>query len=173
MWEANIDQIDLPINRLSRSEWNVAHTNETPAILMDDADIQQSIISGGSMISGKVVHSVLSDSVAIGKGSKIVNSVIMPNVYIGDHVKIFNAVVGTNAMIMDGSEIGVTRGEDFFVDHQVCSRGVSLVAPWSHIAEGMWFQAGSNIYQERLEQFEESKNGRRHYEYTYSYELSV
>lgn len=156
LWKANMDQITNPSTPLfPDTERDMAESSlqENPNMISSNAVVRQSIVSGGCSIFGKVEHSVLSHSVTIGHNTEIVNSVIMPNTYIGDNVKIHNAIVGTRAAIMGNTVIGAEHGVDYFVDRQMCSKDVSLVAPWLHITGDIQFQKNSHIYADRLEQY--------------------
>jgi len=151
-WEASMDQIDEPSYQIDKTGQNM-HLRERPRTMTGNEEIRQSIISHDCMISGRVEHSVLSNWVQIGKGAEVVNSVIMPNTYIGNNVTIMNAVIGTGAIIMDNTVIGAEDGVDYFVDRQVCSHDVSLVAPWLYITNGIQFRKNSHIYEEQLDEY--------------------
>ena len=155
LWEANMDRIDNPAAlQLEADKYFLnSYNNDISNTILQEAVIYKSILSGNCSIFGKVVHSVLSDSVTVGLGSEVVNSVIMPGVYIGNNVKIYNAIVGTKAVIMDNTIIGSNCGEDFFVDRQVCLRGVSLIEPWLYVDGGMEVQKNSQISKEKLESY--------------------
>lgn len=154
LWEANMDQINNPSEcHLQNDRWNtqITYKNSIPDCISSKAVAGQNIVAEECTILGKVEHSVLGDSITVGRGSEVVDSVIMPGVYIGNNVKIYNAVIGTGAIIMNNAEIGVDEGTAFFVDHNICSKGISLVSPWSSVAEGMRLQCESHIYNEYLQ----------------------
>jgi glucose-1-phosphate adenylyltransferase len=137
LWEANMEQLADPYT----TQWQ---NGEEPA--------PSGLLPATCKVSGEIKNSVLSDYVIIGKNSEVVSSVIMPNAYIGENVKIKNAIIGARAEITDNVEIGCDDGVDFFVDRKVCSNGVSLVAPWVRIPEGMRFIKGSHIHKWRLDE---------------------
>lgn len=171
LWQANMDLIDGTAQRLTEEY----PTNDRYSSFLNGADIRQSIISGNCTVAGKTTHSVLGDSVIIERGSEVTNSVIMPNVYIGKNVKISNAIIGTRAIIMDGVEIGSEHGTPLCIDHKVCSRGISLVAPWLQVTEGLKFRANSHVDKESLNRFEKLgevyDDVKRFYERTYACEF--
>lgn len=151
LWEANMEQLDsVSEPQLQDNVENMifSYIYEKPG-----ADISGSIISKDCFISGKVEHSILGNSVTIEKGAEVVNSVIMPGVYIGKNAKIYNAVVGEESTISNNTIIGAESGSDFFIDNKICSQGISLVAPWISIAEGMKFKSNSHIYRKRLQEY--------------------
>lgn len=171
LWQANMDMIDRTALRLT----DECTANDNYSSFLKGADISQSVISENCTIAGKATHSVLSKSVIVEQGAEIVNSVIMPNVYIGKNVKISNAIIGTRAIIRDDVEIGSNNGLVFCIDHQVCSHGISLVAPWLQVAEGLKFRANSHIDKGRLDRFEQfgevKEDVRKFYENVYAYDL--
>lgn len=149
-WRANMEQIEDPLpddDCLSDKRMPLSH-------ISGSGTVKNCILGDGCAIFGKAEHSVLGRSVTICEGAEVVDSVIMPNVYIGANVKIRNAVIGTRAAIMDGAMIGIAEGTDFFIDGNICSYGVSLVAPWLHVGGGLSVQGNSHICAERLYEWE-------------------
>lgn len=163
LWEANMEQLeDSSLLQLSEDKWNThrPHLSAVPNIMSSEAAVNRSIVSGSCTICGKVERSVLGASVRIGRGSEIVNSVVMPGVYIGDNVRIHNAVIGIGAKIMDNAIIGTDNGSDLYIDHKICSKGVSLIAPWMRISKGMRFQKNSHIHVEKLSRMNNNINAK-------------
>lgn len=147
-WEANMDQIAKPTKlQQEQNKKNMFNT------ICHNAEVRESIISDGCSIFGKVGHSIVSDSVTVGIDAEVVNSVLMPGVYIGKNVKIYNAVIGTRAKIMDNTIIGSDYGIDYFVDHKVCSKGISLIEPWLYVDRDMELQKNSQVYQSKMDDF--------------------
>jgi len=184
LWQANMDLIDDPAARqIQDNEWisQVSYANNTPDFVASGAVVGQSIMAGECSILGDVEHSVLSDSVTVSRGAEVVNSVVMPGAYIGSNVKIYNAVIGTGSVILDSAEIGADNGLDFFVDRDICARDVSLVSPWACVAEGMVFQSGSHIYNQRLEEWlagmdtkmDENRFSVHHGQHAFIHQMSV
>lgn len=151
LWEANMDQIINPaFLKLNERGWGMNSYKNT---ISNRAEINRSLVSEYCSIFGKVEHSVLSSSVTVGCDSEVVNSVIMPGAYVGNNVRIHNAIIGTRAIIMDNTVIGSDYGTDYFVDHKICGKGVSLVAPWLLIDEDMVIRKNSQVYKEKMEKF--------------------
>jgi glucose-1-phosphate adenylyltransferase len=155
LWEANMDQLtDLPDFRLQNGE--PGPMNTAPGFLSSGSEADRSIISGNCTIFGKVKHSVLADSIIVGRGAQVVDSVVMPGAYIGENAKVYKAIVGAGAKIMNNVEIGTDEGTDAFIDSKICCRGISLVAPWAVIPADMKFQKNSHIYKEQLQVWEDA-----------------
>lgn len=159
LWEANMDLVGAPpaFHLLDDGgKWGIfgSDTGAAPSYMSARAVVNQSLVSGGCTISGRVERSILAGGVTVDNGAEIVDSVVMPGAYIGENAKVYRAVVGTEAKIMDGAVIGSDDGTDFFIDHVVCSRDISLIAPWAYIPKGVRFRKNSHIYRERLQKYE-------------------
>ncbi|MDZ7812317.1 MAG: glucose-1-phosphate adenylyltransferase [Ideonella sp.] len=66
----------------------------------------ESMISGGSIISGQVLRSVLFSSVRVHSYSQVEWSVLLPEVEVGRHVRLNRVVVDRGCSIPDGTVIG-------------------------------------------------------------------
>jgi glucose-1-phosphate adenylyltransferase len=88
-----------------------------------------SLVSGGCIISGSVVHSsLLFSNVHVHSYSSVEESVLLPNVEVGRNVIIKRAVIDKLAVIPEGMQIGVDLEEDkkrFYVSEN----GIVLVTP--------------------------------------------
>lgn len=162
LWESNMDHISDSSLRFPGGEYDLSQTarQRTVSFFSDKASVIKSVLSGGCSIYGYIEHSVLSDSVTVGKGSEITNSIIMPNVYIGNNVKIHNSIIGNHAVIRNGAAIGKNHGTDFFVDRKVCAGNVSLVSPWVEINENTEIQKNSHVIKENLNDYYSSARER-------------
>ena len=156
LWEANMDQIANHSNlRPEQNKKDIINPYEIDAFntISHHAEVRDSIISEGCVIFGKVGHSILSNSVTVCADAEVENSVLMPGVYIGNNVKIYNTVVGSRAKIMDNTIIGSDDGIDYFVDHKVCSKGISLIEPWLYVDRDMELQKNSQVCQSKMDDF--------------------
>ncbi|WEV60534.1 glucose-1-phosphate adenylyltransferase [Streptococcaceae bacterium ESL0729] len=111
--EANMEYIS-PDNELdSRNrQWKIYSRNEIapPNFITDKADIKDSLVVDGCVVSGSVKHSILSTNVQVKEGAVIEDSFIMPGAIIGENAVIKNAIIGSHAIIGEGSEI-IGEGE--------------------------------------------------------------
>ena len=102
-WQAHRDFLaaEPPID-LDDAAWPV-HTRggrHSAARVLDDGQIENSLLSGGSRISGNVRGSVLSPGVVVEKDATVIDSVLLP----GAHVRAGARVV--RAVLDDGVEVG-------------------------------------------------------------------
>ena len=108
-WEANMDllkgkeKIDLYDN-----SWNIFSNNQNvhSQYIGKKAVVKNSLISDGCSVEGKVINSILSRGVEIGKNTIVMDSVIMPNAKIGDNIVINKAIITDSAMIKNNTKIG-------------------------------------------------------------------
>lgn len=76
-----------------------------PQVIIDNAEIENSMVVDGCYVDGMVKHSILSTNVDVQKGAQIIDSVIMPGVKIGKNAGIKHAIVGENAEIGNGAVV--------------------------------------------------------------------
>lgn len=106
LWRANMDLIDddeaLDLyNHFSGFKIYTEDTKSLPQYIGSNASIKNSMVNQGSIIYGKVTHSVIFDGVEIGEGTIVENSVIMPGVKIGNNAVIKNCIISPRLKIKD------------------------------------------------------------------------
>ena len=92
-------------NNLSSFKIYTEDTKSVPQYIGPNARVTNSIINQGSIVFGKVNHSVLFTGAQIGEGSLVEDSVIMPGAIIGKNVHLKNVIVANNVVIEDGREV--------------------------------------------------------------------
>ncbi|MCE5230194.1 hypothetical protein LLG95_11420 [bacterium] len=99
--------------RLFDSSWNIMtnHSDRNfasrgPAYFSDDCEVADSVISSSCRIEGRVINSVLSPGVTVGKGSTVSHCVIFHDVTIGKNCRVEYAVLDKDARLADGSRVG-------------------------------------------------------------------
>jgi glucose-1-phosphate adenylyltransferase len=132
-WEAHRDFLsaDPPID-LDEPAWPV-HTRggrRSAARVLDDGQIENSLLSGGTRVSGNVRGSVLSPGVVVEAGATVLDSVLLPG------VRVRAGATVTRAVVDDGVDVG--RG---------CSVGgdgdITLLGRRARLAEGTEVPAGA------------------------------
>jgi glucose-1-phosphate adenylyltransferase len=100
--------------------------------VLDDGPIENSLLSGGTRISGNVRGSVLSPGVVVEVGATVVDSVLLPG------VRVRSGATVTRAVVDDGVDVG--RG---------CSVGgdgdIALVGRRAQLDEGTEVPAGGRF----------------------------
>ncbi len=132
LWEANMDLLNpkVPLD-LSDSEWKIYSRNPglPPHYIGDSAQVENSMISEGSNIYGKVDFSVLFSGVTVEEGAEIRDSIIMPGSRICRDAVVQYAIVAENAVIGEGAVVGA-RPETV---ENLKDWGVSVVASGVHV----------------------------------------
>jgi glucose-1-phosphate adenylyltransferase len=108
-WQAHQDFLaeEPPID-LDEQSWPV-HTRggrHSAARVLDDGRIENSLLSGGTRVSGDVRGSVLSPGVVVEAGASVVDSVLLPGVRVRAGAKVTRAVVDDGVDIGDGASVG-------------------------------------------------------------------
>lgn len=133
-WDANIDLTATdPVLNMYDARWPIwtYQPQLPPAKFVHNADDRrgmaiESVVSGGCIVSGEVLRSVLFSNVRVHSYAKVHWSVVMPEVTIGRGARISRAVIDSECQIPDGMVIG----EDPVADAQRFERspsGITLV----------------------------------------------
>ena len=109
IWEANMDLIN-PDNELKlyNDDWKIYSnlSSKVPQFIGDKATVKNSIISEGSVVLGKVEHSVIFPGVYIAEDAVVKDSVIMEDCRILSDCVVDKAIVGTKTVINGDNYIG-------------------------------------------------------------------
>ncbi len=109
LWEANLDLLNPKVNiDLSDTSWPIFCKNSAlaPHFASKDAEIQNSLVSGGCVIDGKVDYSVLFSNVTVEKGAEVEYSIVMPGATIKSGAKVKYAMIAENAVIEEKAVVG-------------------------------------------------------------------
>jgi glucose-1-phosphate adenylyltransferase len=122
-WEAHQDFLcaEPPIDLDERS-WPV-HTRggrHSAARVLDDGQIENSLLSGGTRVSGDVRGSVLSPGVIVEAGATVVDSVLLPG------VRVRAGATVTRAVVDDGVDVGERSSVGGSGDIALLGRGVRV-----------------------------------------------
>ena len=109
LWEANLDLLDPKVDLdLSDTSWKIYSRNlsSPPHYVSAEANVQNSLISGGCEIEGDVDFSVLFSNVTVEKGATVRDSIIMPGTVVRSGAVVQYAIVAENAVIEQGATVG-------------------------------------------------------------------
>ena len=109
LWEANLDLLDPKVDLdLSDTSWKIYSRNlsSPPHYVSAEANVQNSLISGGCEIEGNVDFSVLFSNVTVEKGATVRDSIIMPGTVVRSGAVVQYAIVAENAVIEQGATVG-------------------------------------------------------------------
>ncbi len=133
-WDANIDLTATdPLLNLYDTRWPIwTHQPQlAPAKFVHDTDERrgmavESLVSGGSIISGAVHRSVLFSGVRVHSYADVQWSVLLPEVQVGRHVRLKRVVVDRGCHIPDGLVVGEDAEADAARFHRTES-GITLI----------------------------------------------
>ncbi len=144
LWEANMDLLNpkVPLD-LSDSTWRIYSRSASlpPHYIGKTAQVQNSMISEGSNLYGKVDFSVLFSGVTVEEGAQIRDSIIMPGVTVKRGATVQYGIVAENAVIGEKAVVGA-RPEEI---KDLKQWGVAVVAAGVHIGEGCVVEAKTII----------------------------
>ena len=119
-WDANIDLTATdPLLNLYDTNWPIwtYQPQLPPAKFVHNHDDRrgaaiESLVSGGCIVSGSVLRSVLFSSARVHSYATVSWSVLLPGVQVGRHARITRAVIDRDCTIPDGMVIGEDAAAD-------------------------------------------------------------
>ena len=153
------DFIDLD---LYDPTWKVYTKSEDlpPVKIGSEAVVQNSLVSNGCVIEGKVINSVLSPGVRVGKHSVIKDSVVLNNVIIGDYVTIDRSIIDKKVTIGRNTIIGY--GDDYtpnILKPDLLSSGITVIERNAIIPSDMKIGRNCRIFKSHEFTTKEVKSG--------------
>lgn len=142
LWEANMDLLDTPMPiDLHDKKWRIYAKNPglAPHFIAKGADVQDSLITEGCSIFGKVHHSVLSAGVTVEEGANVQDAVIMPGAVIKRGAVVRRAIISENAVIGAGCLVGEETGGIAVVASNVTLPAGASVAAGVQVDESTTF----------------------------------
>ncbi len=135
LWEANMDLLNpkVPLD-LSETDWKIYSRNPglPPHFIGHNAKVQNSIISEGSNIFGKVDFSVLFSGVTVEEGAQVNDSILMPGVKVLSGARINYSIIAEDAVIGEEAVIGSRPEETANLEDW----GIAVVAAGVNIGKG-------------------------------------
>ena len=109
LWEANMDLLNPSIAlNMWDPLWRIysRHNVTTPHYIAGDAKIENSMITEGCYVNGKLNYSILFSDVTVDDGADLEYAVVMRNTKIGKNAKVHYAIVADDVIIEDGAVVG-------------------------------------------------------------------
>ena len=110
LWEANMDLLSpsVPLN-LYDPNWKVysRHNNMPPQYIGKNANVENSMITEGSVVDGTVDFSIISSGVTIEEGASVKYSIVMPGTTIKKNAVVEYAIIGENCVVESDAMIGM------------------------------------------------------------------
>jgi len=108
-WQAHRDFLspEPPLD-LDDPDWEV-HTRggrHSAARILRGAEVDESLVSGGTRVAGSVQGSVLSPGVVVEQGARVVDSVLLPGVRIRAGATVTRAVLDDGVVVGERASVG-------------------------------------------------------------------
>jgi glucose-1-phosphate adenylyltransferase len=135
LWEANMDLLDpkVPLD-LADPTWKIYSRNPgmPPQVLTETAQVQNSMITEGCNISGKVEYSIIFAGVTVEEGAEIVDSIPMPGTIVRKGAKVHYAILAENVEVGEGAQVGCKPEETTDLEKW----GIAVVASDVKVGKG-------------------------------------
>ncbi len=111
LWEANMDLLSpsVPLD-LYEQKWKIYSRNENmpPQYIGSSAEVENSMITEGSTINGKVDFSIIFSGATVEEGATVNYSIVMPGTVIKKGAVVEYAIVGQDCVIHENARIGLS-----------------------------------------------------------------
>jgi glucose-1-phosphate adenylyltransferase len=102
--------------------------NNEPVKKSANSSIENSIISPGCVIKGRVENSILSPGVQVDEHAVVKNSILMSNVCVGIHSVVDSCIADEEVHVGDFCYVGFGSGHDHMPEHTLLGKGASIVS---------------------------------------------
>ncbi len=109
LWDANLDLLNPKIDlNLSDPNWKIYSGTQglPPQYIADTADIENSLVTVGCNVYGKLDFSVLFENVTVEEGATVEYSLVMPGSVIKKGAVVRYAIVAENTVVEEGAVVG-------------------------------------------------------------------
>lgn len=109
LWEANLDLLNPKIDlNLADQNWRIYSrtTGMPPQYISESADVENSLITDGCEVCGRIDYSVLFENVTVEEGADVEYSLVMPGAVIKKGAKVKYSIIAENAVIGEDAAIG-------------------------------------------------------------------
>ena len=108
-YRANLELLrPLPQFALYDSRWPILTRDEErpPVLMLDGAEVENSLVANGCRVAGRVLNTVLFPGVRVGRGAEIRNSIIMSDAVIEAGARVDGAIVDKYVRVGEGASLG-------------------------------------------------------------------
>ena len=109
LWDANLDLLNPNLNLdLADKNWKIYSktTGTSPQYISDDAKVENSLITNGCEIYGKVDYSILFKDVTVEEGATVDYSLVMPGAVIKKGATVRYSIIAEDVVIEEGAVVG-------------------------------------------------------------------
>ncbi|MGN0451492.1 MAG: glucose-1-phosphate adenylyltransferase [Acutalibacteraceae bacterium] len=129
LWEANLDLLNPKIDlNLADQNWRIYSrtTGMPPQYISENAEVENSLITDGCEVEGKLDYSILFENVTVEKGASVEYSLVMPGAVIKKGAKVRYSIIAENTVIGENAEIGSEPEETAGVEWGITVIGDNL-----------------------------------------------
>lgn len=147
-FEAHMDLLaPKPALVLDDPEWPILTLGHQrlPARIAESARIEESLVSPGARVAGRVVRSVLGPGVVVEQGAVVRDSILLDDVTIRTGATVQCAILDVRVRVGEGAAVGGSEGGSKLGPRREKSSDVTLVGQKVHIPAGVRIPAGSRV----------------------------
>ncbi len=115
LWEANLDLLNPKINlNLSDPNWKIYSRTGTlpPQYISDTASVENSLITDGCEVYGRLDYSILFENVTVEEGASVEYSLVMPGAVIKKGAKVKYAIIAENVIVSENASVGTEPSQN-------------------------------------------------------------
>lgn len=143
LWEANLDLLNPKTDlKLSDKDWRIYSRSAgmPPQYLGENARVENSLVTDGCEIDGRLDYSVLFENVKVEEGAEVEYSLVMPGAVIKKGAKVRYSVIAENTVVGENADIGADPAVSGTDDW-----GITVVGAGLKIGEGAQISANKMI----------------------------
>ena len=109
LWDANLDLLNPKLDlKLDSNDWKIYSRTGwlPPQYISKTASVENSLISDGCEVGGKLDYSVLFENVTVEEGATVEYSLVMPGAVIKKGAHVQYAIIAENAKVGEGAVVG-------------------------------------------------------------------
>ena len=144
LWDANLDLLNPKIDlNLSDPDWKIYSGTQglPPQYVGDSANIENSLVTVGCDIGGKLDFSILFENVTVEEGAVVDYSLIMPGSVIKKGAVVRYAIIAENVTVEEGAVIGQSPEEIANIDDW----GIAVIGDGLTVGKNATVSAGKMI----------------------------
>lgn len=144
LWDANLDLLNPKIDlNLSDPKWKIYSGTQglPPQYIADTAEVENSLVTVGCNVYGKLDFSVLFENVTVEEGAKVEYSLVMPGSVIKKGAVVRYAIVAEDTVIEENAVIGQSPESVENIDNW----GIAVIGDGLKVGKGATVSAGKMI----------------------------
>ena len=109
LWDANLDLLNPKIDlNLSDPDWRIYSrtVGMPPQYISKNARVENSLITNGCSVAGKLDYSILFENVTVEEGAKVEYSLVMPGAVIKKGAKVAYSIIAEDVVVDEGATVG-------------------------------------------------------------------